>query len=164
MPGQENGGGLFDQGPDDKTRYIVAGVLGAIIAVAVGVVAWQFVGDGTADAIGKGDAEIPFECMECGREFKKTFQIHDELLGQMPIDCELCRKKQCAVAMQKCPGCGKFCASEAMKVQARHAVAIMNSDKELDWPEMPANICPKCGLDITAYRKKRAVDLPGRRR
>ena len=163
MPDHGNGGGLFAGDRTDMTRYLAVAGLVVIIAAAVGVVVWQFIGSDSADATGKGQAEVHYGCMECGREFTKTFAIRDELLGemQMPIDCTLCGKKQCAVAMQKCPECKQYCLAEAMKIQARYTIALANSGKDITPPKMPANICPKCNFNITEYRQRRPGDRPG---
>jgi hypothetical protein len=163
MADNRNGGGNLRLKPSgDKSPYVLGAGLGIIIAAALGITIWQFIGDDDPGG-GPANAEIqaPFECMACGKEFKKELLVYDEAGGAMPVDCELCGKTQCAVAMQKCHGCGKYCLSEAMKLQARYAIAAMKPGAKVDLPQVGDNICPKCNCNITEYWRKRARNLPG---
>ena len=159
---QNAGGRLGLKGPGDKGRQLMMGVaLGAIILAALGITVWQFMG-GDGDVPAKVDARVRLACMECGKEFERQLPIYaGEEGGAMPVDCELCGKTRCALAMLKCPECREYYLSEAMKVRARYAIAVMKGGENVAPPKVPDNVCPHCNCNIREYWRNRARDLSG---
>jgi len=146
----------------DKSGYLPVVALAVVIVSALGITVWQFLGGrDVAQAPDNATAEVPFQCMECGKEFTKGMLLYDEAGGAMPVDCPLCGGKQCAVAMQKCPKCRKYFLSEGMKAHVSYTLAVLKGGAPPDPPKVGDNICPKCHCNITEYWRQHARNLPG---
>ncbi len=151
-----NDGGLDVEQSGRLRPYLPIAALGAIIVVSTAIVVWQFTG-GAADPPRDAQTEIAFGCIKCGGEFRRQVLLYDEGGAALPADCELCGKRQCAVALQKCPQCERYVLSEAMKAQARAAAARPPRGRANGRPRVRDSICPKCNCNMTAHWRKRAL-------
>lgn len=120
----------------EKSKPIMIGVAVVCLAVAAGILWWQF---GGGEGAGQTPESIKMKCAACGNVWDMPFKEFQEKLTQMGgpmmmmpgqpmlFDCPKCSKKA-AMQAETCKSCGE--------------VFI------LDWQRNPQGKCPKCGKSI----------------
>ena len=142
-------------GGDKKNEYLMIGVLGLIIALALTFTIGRFVGCGKGGAA--GDRKAMWQCTVCGHQFEQeidpmeTPEMMD--MGVPAIDCPVCAeqgKKSPALSMTQCPNCEKYYLSDRTKFMYENPLFVGDE-------RPPADICPHCGTDrgkwIREHRK-----------
>ncbi len=142
-----------DGGAAWRERLIIV----ALILIIVGSVAMSFygiLGSGTGDSERRED--MHFQCGKCGKPFTRTYaevaaeaaraETDDDEDPRQMIDCTLCKAKNCAGTMVKCPECGK------------HFLPFVFAPSPTDSEEVVLgeanNICPHCKTDRLEWFRK----------
>lgn len=140
--------------PEKKSTLLIA--LGAVAVVALAGGGYLLYRGLTADPSAQTREQKPedlhFLCDKCGKEFDRSpeelgeaFQAAYKAGRLPPVDCPECGGKACAYSPRRCPACGKYYLTDAI----RHPERPPTTDPA-------AETCPHCGTIPYEYYLKHA--------
>ena len=135
-----------------KTEYLVAGVLGLVIIIAIYMVVKQFFGGDIGDVPDK----LVFKCEKCQAEFtKKLSELPQarnpaEQVNSMLLDCPSCKAQKSCWQTMKCPNCKKNFIADSM----RASYARLRSGGRGGPAQDPPDVCPYCKTNVNDWYAK----------